>query len=143
MNCFFHKRAGFSLFFSLKSNTLSHSAPPPFSLFCLKQLIEASTGFQAEPRHSPGPAPGPPPRDGGGRGRAPSGLRPKSLVSLSEGTTVLQGRPLLGTVVTPPQTPPVSTAPEPRPSPPLRLGLLSLKVLVWGPLPPPPVCPPN
>ena len=61
----FHKRAGFSLFFSLKSNTLFVSALPPSPFpFYLTQLIEASSGPAAEPHHSSGPAPWPRPPAG-------------------------------------------------------------------------------
>lgn len=60
----FHKRVGFPLFFSLKSNTLFISAPPSPFPFYLTQLIEASTGPAAEPHHSPVPASGPHPQEG-------------------------------------------------------------------------------
>lgn len=118
MNCFFHKRAGFSLFFSLKSNTLFVSAPPSSFPFYLTQLIEASTGPAAEPHHSPGPAPWPHPQEGWRREGAetrragpygsPSSANERarrSRVGAPQRRREVQGCALLDTVVTPPDRP--------------------------------------
>lgn len=111
----FHKRAGFSLFFSLKSNTLSVSAPPSTFPFYLTQLIEASAGPKAEPHHSPGSTPWPHPQKrwrweeaGTKRARPYGSPSPASQRARRSGVGVPQRRRAargcaqLETVVTPP-----------------------------------------
>lgn len=53
----FHRRAGFSLFLSLKSNALFVPAPSFSFPFYFARLVEPAAGSRLEPLFSPGPSP--------------------------------------------------------------------------------------